>query len=370
MPTVSVNPPKTPVTAGSTGIAAATVPNVCKMPGPPAPFVPVPLPNIGKSGDSPKDYSTTVKIEGNKVAIKGATFNSMGDMASKALGGGLVSMNTHGPTSFVGPGSMDVKIEGKNVQLLSDPMLNNNGPSGNPPNAATMLGVLQMTGVTAVLGDECPLCNKAPHEPLKETKETKADAGNLAQNYDTRREKLSPNNSNYKRPTMLGVVYCKCPKKYAAQSGVISQLLCDAAKDSGMKHPKGAVDIQERIKAHAGNDKVVEKAWQETETLSCWSQKNPDKPAAYPPGACAAQQALVLTLDDGGLPSALTEEWYHPKKQKTRSPIRYIDATNPKGGWVVKDKEFEHGSTVPPCGTCEIILPLLLCSSEEDRCSH
>jgi hypothetical protein len=45
------------------GVAAATVPNVCKMPGPPAPFVPVPLPNIGKSGDSPKDYSKKVTIE-------------------------------------------------------------------------------------------------------------------------------------------------------------------------------------------------------------------------------------------------------------------------------------------------------------------
>jgi uncharacterized Zn-binding protein involved in type VI secretion len=143
MPKVTVNPPKTPVTKGSNGIAAATIPNICKMPGPPAPFVPTPLPNIGKSGDSPKGYSTTVKIEGQPVAIKGATFGSMGDMASKGTGGGLVSSNTHGPTKFIGPGSMNVKIQGKNVQLLSDPMLNNCGPSGSPANAATLAGVLQ-----------------------------------------------------------------------------------------------------------------------------------------------------------------------------------------------------------------------------------
>jgi hypothetical protein len=37
----------TPVTAASTSVAAATVPNVRKMPAPPpAPFVPTPLPNI------------------------------------------------------------------------------------------------------------------------------------------------------------------------------------------------------------------------------------------------------------------------------------------------------------------------------------
>ena len=143
MPSVAINPPKTPVTAGSNGIAAATIPNVCKMPGPPAPFVPAPLPNIGKSGDSPKDYSQDVKIEGKAVAIKGASFGSMGDAASKGTGGGLVSANTHGPTTFVGPGSMDVKIEGKNVQLLGDPMLNNCGGSGSPANAATLMGLVQ-----------------------------------------------------------------------------------------------------------------------------------------------------------------------------------------------------------------------------------
>lgn len=147
MPTVTVNPPKTPVTKGSSGIAAATVPNVCKMPGPPAPFVPTPLPNIGQSGKSPQDYSTTVKIEGEPVAIQGASFGSSGDIASQGTGGGIVSNNVEGPTKFIGPGSFNVKIEGKNVQFLSDPMMNNCGPSGSPPNAATMTGVVQAPGL-------------------------------------------------------------------------------------------------------------------------------------------------------------------------------------------------------------------------------
>lgn len=142
MASVAVNPPKTPVTKGSSSVAAATTPNVCKMPGPPAPFVPTPLPNIGRSGNSPKGYTTSVKVEGNAVAIRGASFGSQGDMASKGTGGGIVSMNTHGPTKFVAPGSMDVKFEGKNVQYLGDQMSNNNGPSGNPPNSATLCGVV------------------------------------------------------------------------------------------------------------------------------------------------------------------------------------------------------------------------------------
>src|SRR5262245_59744739 len=111
------------------------------MPGPPAPFVPSPLPNIVKSANSPKGYSTTVEIEECKVAIRGATFESIGDMASKGTGGGLISANTHGPTKFITPGSLTVKIEGKSVHLLGEQMLNNCGPSGSPPNTgATMMG--------------------------------------------------------------------------------------------------------------------------------------------------------------------------------------------------------------------------------------
>ena len=144
MSSVGIHPPKTPVTAGSMGMAKATTPNVCKMPGPPAPFVPSPLPNIAKSGSSPKGYSRTVKIEGKEVAIRGATFESMGDMASKGTGGGLISANTHGPAKFISPGSLTVKIEGKSVHLLGEPMLNNCGASGSPPNTgATMMGLRQ-----------------------------------------------------------------------------------------------------------------------------------------------------------------------------------------------------------------------------------
>lgn len=168
MGSVAVNPPKTPVTKGSNGVAPASIPNICKMPGPPAPFVPTPLPNIGKSSDSPKGYSKKVKIEGNAVAIKGASFKSMGDVASKGLGGGMVSMNTHGATKFVGPGSFDVKIEGKNTQLFSDPMLNNCGPSGSPANSATLAGELQLAlpfgiGLPAALdsSEKCPTCKTA-----------------------------------------------------------------------------------------------------------------------------------------------------------------------------------------------------------------
>lgn len=136
---IGVNPPKSVVHEGSSGVSAATVPNICKMPGPPAPFVPTPLPNIGTSNTSPSGYTKRVAGEKKDCAIKGASFKSKGDMASKGTGGGLISAATHGKTKFVAPGSMDVKFEGKNVQLLGDAMTNN---SSSPPNAATV-GLMQ-----------------------------------------------------------------------------------------------------------------------------------------------------------------------------------------------------------------------------------
>jgi uncharacterized Zn-binding protein involved in type VI secretion len=164
MSTVAVNPPKTPVTAGSNGLATATIPNVCKMPGPPAPFVPTPLPNIGKSGLSPDGYSTTVKIEGKAVAIRGASFGSMGDVASKGTGGGIISSNCEGPTKFIAPGSMNVQVEGKNVQQLGDQMMNNCGPSGSPANAATMMGLFQDALIAKFERYLCRVINECENE--------------------------------------------------------------------------------------------------------------------------------------------------------------------------------------------------------------
>lgn len=151
---VGVNPPKTPVTEGSMDVAPATLPNVCKMPGPPAPFIPTPLPNIGQSSDSLTDGTTTVKIEGKKVAIKGSYYMSQPspDVASQGTGGGIVSSKTQGKTEFVAPGSMNVKAEGKNIQLLGDAMTNN---GGSPSNAATMPGNQQAPAGVGIIVLTC-----------------------------------------------------------------------------------------------------------------------------------------------------------------------------------------------------------------------
>ncbi len=383
MSKVSINAPKTPVTEGSSGIAAATLPNICKMPGPPAPFVPTPLPNIGKSGNDPQKYTTTVTIEGKKVAIQGATFGSMGDIASKGTGGGIVSANVEGRTRFIGPGAMDVKFDGKNVQLLGDPMLNNCGPSGSPANAATMLGVVQSPGaVVFVTGDDkCPLCKKSHGKQgsIKETKGTKVNAERLA-------KKLAK--KGYPSATMLGVVQCKCKAQhYADRSGETDDDFCVSAGELGWHHaqvPKtkeqeaseeGVADgfsnrngvlefLKKRFKARADD---VEAVWVEADNEFQKFRRNQQLPAAYPPGRCAAPKALVLVMEDCAFPSGITEQWFHPEGRPTRGQIKFRDRAS---GTVVAGP-FAHGKTVPPCGTCCVLLPMMICPEvQETECSH
>ncbi|QRK12597.1 DUF4150 domain-containing protein [Archangium violaceum] len=395
MPSVSVNAPKTPVTEDSNGLAAATLPNVCKMPGPPAPFVPTPLPNIGESGTDPKNYSKSVTIEGKKVAIRGATFGSMGDVASKGTGGGVVSANVEGPTSFVGPGSMDVKIEGKNVQLLGDPMLNNCGPSGSPANAATMMGVIQMNGtVTFVTGDdECPVCGKnhGKQGALKEIKATKVNAQRLT-------KQLTEKNylANSEPPsTMLGVVRCLCKKKhYADRSSETDDVLRATIKDIGWHGPNGdsnkepdAKDTAAPKKDEADTKKGgvlnflktrfenaperverIEEVWEDAEDLCQRRRRNKTLPSAYKPGRCAAPKTLLLVMQDGAHAGGITEQWFHNQGNPTVGLIKYHDRES--GSPMVR--QFAHGETVPLCESCNLILPLLLCPNDEERqkCQH
>lgn len=377
MTKVSVNAPRTPVTEGSNGIAAATLPNVCKMPGPPAPFVPTPLPNIGKSGTDPKGYSQTVTIEGKKVAIRGATFGSTGDVASKGTGGGIISSNVEGPTSFVGPGSMNVKIEGKNVQLLGDPMLNNCGPSGSPSNSATMMGVFQADGtLTVVTGnDQCPACHETHSKDgaLNETADTKAQVQKLAQELPTRQ---------YTKTGMLGAVRCKCGRNIYAdrsgyeQSAAKHDTFCATVKGLGYIGPpdtkeeaatgKKRISVEDFLKARPGLDKnALKEAWTVAKDRNDRFVREPTKARpAYTPGSCAGPKALVLAMENGASPASLSEVWFRIRKQSeidsNTFPTTKVYYCATAGADPVPG-EFKPGDTVPPCDSCNVVVPLLIC---------
>lgn len=113
-------------------------PDACKTPTPAGP-VPIPYPNIAMSSDT-ADGSTTVKVDGNPIMLQGSNFKmSSGDEAGSAMG--VASNKIKGKAEPVNQ-SMDVKVDGKGVFRLTDPMTHNAGstpngggtPTVQPPN--------------------------------------------------------------------------------------------------------------------------------------------------------------------------------------------------------------------------------------------
>jgi hypothetical protein len=115
----------TVVHAGSSGVAFS-FPDVCKTPTPAGP-VPIPYPNIAQSADT-AEGSSTVKVDGNPIMLKNSNFGlSTGDEAGSAMG--FKSSKIKGKAK-PGNASFDVKVDGKCVFRLTDPMLSN-GPAEN-----------------------------------------------------------------------------------------------------------------------------------------------------------------------------------------------------------------------------------------------
>ena len=106
---------------GSGGMSIA-FPDVCKTPAPPAPFVPIPYPNIGKASDTSKGPKK-VKTDGKMPMTKGAKYSrSMGDEAGTLKG--IISRQNMAECEYM-MYSFDVKFEGKNVCRMGDPLFHN-----------------------------------------------------------------------------------------------------------------------------------------------------------------------------------------------------------------------------------------------------
>lgn len=139
------------VHSSSSGITSA-FPDVCKTPSPGGP-IPIPYPNIAKSGDTAKG-TKKVKCDGNPICTKDSNFStSTGDEAGTA-GGGVVSNKTKGKAEFVNF-SFDVKAEGKNVTRAMDLMLHND--KNTPP-----FPVMQGPVIVIATADKpkCGCCDK------------------------------------------------------------------------------------------------------------------------------------------------------------------------------------------------------------------
>lgn len=140
--------------AGGKSIAA--FPDTClSPPSPPAGPLPIPYPNTAYANDT-TNGSTTVMISGQEIMLKDqSTFKkSTGDeAATKSLGMGVVTHTIQGEASFI-VWSMDVKIEGANVDRHLDQTIQNE--QCNPPNTPpwTYVDRMAMANVSECSGEK------------------------------------------------------------------------------------------------------------------------------------------------------------------------------------------------------------------------
>jgi hypothetical protein len=163
------------------------------------------------------------------------------------------------------------------------------------------------------------------------------------------------------------VEFCDVVKKLGWHTPAGSLSIDDPTEEQGKAYTATRDRVRKLILEHCGNAPIAIKRWADTEELATDSYQNREEAAAYPPGACAAQKAILLARAGGAYPGALTEQWFHSKGNPTSSPIRFLEASTGK----ITQKRFGHGETVPPCKACELIIPLMLCPGEkESLCQH
>lgn len=121
-----------PVTTNGMGQCFA-FPDVCKTPAPPAPFIPIPYPNIAMLSQG--QGSKKVKIQGKQTLRKGDSISMSSGDEPGCAGGGMVSNRFKGKAELV-IGWAKFKVEGQDAGHLGVPMKQNIGGAPNAVGAA------------------------------------------------------------------------------------------------------------------------------------------------------------------------------------------------------------------------------------------
>jgi hypothetical protein len=142
------------------GKVLAAFPDVCMSPPPPpAGPVPVPYPNTSFDADM-RNGSKTVKIGGKEVMLKDVSYYATSPLGNEAatrnFGAGVMTHVITGKTYFVA-WSMDVKIEGQNVDRHEDLTTSNHASPGG--NSAPQLNFSQRS-LDRIAYLKCPCCGR------------------------------------------------------------------------------------------------------------------------------------------------------------------------------------------------------------------
>lgn len=256
---------------GDGGVQTCPAPDPCKTPTPGGP-VPIPYINIAQNG-ALADGSTSVKIEGNSIALRGSNLSvSSGDEGGTA-GGGLISSKIKGKLTWAAA-STDVKVEDQCVVRFLEVCLHN----GNKSNSGSQ-PMRGETGLTYGGESQCSRCGATGGHPIK---------------------------SNRSSETAMRDLMRKAPADRQGGGYMMGVLVCQA--------PNGMLVV---LRAHSGNP-VPGFPWH--------PKSKPDDP---PPSGntkdCAAQRLIKMAHSRGLIPLAMTEAWRGPRKGRFK-PDRHAES--------------------------------------------
>jgi uncharacterized protein DUF4150 len=155
----------------------AEFPDVClSPPSPPAGPIPVPYPNTSFSKDM-QDGSRTVRINGKELMLKDKSFyktSPLGDEAATQTFGANVLSHTITGKTYCLSWSMDIKVEGENVDRHMDMTTSNHmcapQPPGTPP-ASMTIGTVKPVIPGQLYSDQT--CTDADRDTLHQDIENK-----------------------------------------------------------------------------------------------------------------------------------------------------------------------------------------------------
>jgi hypothetical protein len=185
---------------------------------------------------------------------------------------------------------------------------------------------------------------------------------------------------------MMGVVKCKDDGLIFAGTSLFQYMDVQAEMPGAWHSPKTVctladkpdrkdfkVDVLDFARYGQGPLSSWPVEWEKLEQLSENSFRGDTDEVFYPPGSCAAQQMILLAMDHGDRPMGLTERYY--TTNANAPPLRKLWIRKPgKGGpkraRLATPEELGPGKPIPPCGTCQVILTMLMCAEGAMRCEH
>ena len=151
-----------------------------------------------------------------------------------------------------------------------------------------------------------------------------------------------------------------------SQSQYVGEFACEEKADRFSGAGSAPKAVMERIRQVKGLD-ATDPGWERLQADASHVHHTgfESGQSAATPGSCAAQQAILLALEAKAIPRHLSEVYYAGKHGD--GVVKNVwhwqdDPDRPTVQVMSTQNVFGARSHVPPCGTCTVVVPAVMCN--------